>query len=265
MKEYLYCIDSDGCAMDTMTIKHVKCFGPQFITVFGLAKYQNELIKRWNDINLYEKTRGINRFAGLHMILNEIDSDYMKINGLDEYNVWYNSTDAFSEAALEDYISAHNRAEYNLSCLFKALKWSKETNKCINALTEEEKKAFPGVKETIELLHDFADVAVVSSANRAAVEEEWERCGLLEHVDYVCAQDIGDKKSCIANILSKGYDRKKTVMIGDAVGDEEAASCNGVGYFQIVPGRETESWEQLKHIAEELKEVNERLLNSMSK
>ena len=24
-KEYLICIDSDGCAIDTMDIKHIKC------------------------------------------------------------------------------------------------------------------------------------------------------------------------------------------------------------------------------------------------
>lgn len=25
-KDYLVCVDSDGCAMDTMDIKHFKCF-----------------------------------------------------------------------------------------------------------------------------------------------------------------------------------------------------------------------------------------------
>lgn len=27
-KDFLICVDSDGCAMDTMDIKHIKCFGP---------------------------------------------------------------------------------------------------------------------------------------------------------------------------------------------------------------------------------------------
>ena len=27
-QDYLVCVDSDGCAMDTMDIKHFKCFGP---------------------------------------------------------------------------------------------------------------------------------------------------------------------------------------------------------------------------------------------
>ena len=27
-KDFLICVDSDGCAMDTMDIKHFRCFGP---------------------------------------------------------------------------------------------------------------------------------------------------------------------------------------------------------------------------------------------
>ena len=27
-RPYLVCVDSDGCAMDTMDIKHKRCFGP---------------------------------------------------------------------------------------------------------------------------------------------------------------------------------------------------------------------------------------------
>ena len=26
--DYLICVDSDGCVMDTMTCKHMHCFGP---------------------------------------------------------------------------------------------------------------------------------------------------------------------------------------------------------------------------------------------
>ena len=35
-KEYLVCIDSDGCAFDTMEIKHKECFCPAYINYFGL-------------------------------------------------------------------------------------------------------------------------------------------------------------------------------------------------------------------------------------
>ena len=37
-KEYLICVDSDGCAMDTMDTKHITCFGPCLIPVWGLSR-----------------------------------------------------------------------------------------------------------------------------------------------------------------------------------------------------------------------------------
>ena len=38
-KEYLICVDSDGCAMDTMDSKHITCFGPCLIPVWGLSPW----------------------------------------------------------------------------------------------------------------------------------------------------------------------------------------------------------------------------------
>lgn len=32
--KFIVCIDSDGCAMDTMNIKHDKCFGPYAVEIF---------------------------------------------------------------------------------------------------------------------------------------------------------------------------------------------------------------------------------------
>ena len=72
-KEYLICVDSDGCAMDTMDSKHITCFGPCLIPVWGLSPWEQKIRRRWDEINLYTMTRGINRFKGLAMILAEID------------------------------------------------------------------------------------------------------------------------------------------------------------------------------------------------
>ena len=38
-KEWLVCVDSDGCAMDTMDSKHHQAFCPQLIRVYGLEEY----------------------------------------------------------------------------------------------------------------------------------------------------------------------------------------------------------------------------------
>ena len=71
--EYLICIDSDGCAMDTMEVKHRECFGPQWIYTYGLEAHFDECMKIWLDINLYSITRGINRFKGLALALKQIE------------------------------------------------------------------------------------------------------------------------------------------------------------------------------------------------
>ena len=38
--EYVFCVDSDGCAMDTMTYKHELFFGPLAADVFGVKDDQ---------------------------------------------------------------------------------------------------------------------------------------------------------------------------------------------------------------------------------
>ena len=77
-KEFLVCIDSDGCAIDTMDIKHIKCFGPCMIKEWNLEEWQEPILKSWNDVNLYTLTRGINRFKGLQTALVEINEKYTK-------------------------------------------------------------------------------------------------------------------------------------------------------------------------------------------
>lgn len=83
-KDFLIGIDSDGCAMDTMDCKHILCFGPCLIPVWELEPWKEWVLRRWNEINLYTMTRGINRFKGLAIILKEIDEQWKKIYGADE-------------------------------------------------------------------------------------------------------------------------------------------------------------------------------------
>jgi len=92
-------------------------------------------------------------------------------------------------------------------------------------------------------------VAMVSSANRDAVEEEWGKFGLLEHTDIVLAQDIGSKAACIREMLKFGYDLNKVVMVGDAPGDCDAAEKNGVHYYPILVNHEKESWDEAIAVA----------------
>lgn len=238
-REYLVCVDSDGAAMDTMDIKHIRCFGPCMVTEWGLETWRDDILKRWNDINLYTLTRGINRFKGLAMALEEIHEAYTAIEGIEDLKRWTEETKELSNRALEQAWK-----ETGSACLGKALNWSIEVNKKIEALEDVDKMPFPGVKEGLRDSHVPADVAVVSSANQDAVQEEWERCGLLEHVDLLCCQNEGSKAHILEELLKKGYERDHVVMIGDALGDKAAAEQNGVLYYPILVKREEESWRE---------------------
>ncbi|MBQ8402858.1 MAG: HAD hydrolase-like protein [Clostridia bacterium] len=239
-KEWLVCVDSDGCAMDTMDIKHIRCFGPCMVREWGLDAWKKEILVRWNEINLYTLTRGINRFKGLAIALSEINEKYMPIEGIESLCKWAEESPELSNGALKAQIE-----DCSENAIFKkALSWSIAVNKAITELPEAEKVPFAKAKEALAFAHESADVAIVSSANLDAVLEEWAKHGLLEHTDIVLSQNAGSKAFCIGELLKKGYDKEKVVMCGDAPGDMSAAEKNGVYYYPILVKREKESWEE---------------------
>ena len=238
--EFLICVDSDGCAMDTMDIKHFRCFGPCMVAQWQLEAWEAEILSRWNEINLYTMTRGINRFKGLAMALTEINAKYCPIEDLDTLYTWAETSPELSNDALQRAIDANPGS----TSLPKALLWSQTVNKAIQALPESQIKPFPLAREALAFAHGKADVAIVSSANLGAVLEAWEKHGLLPHTDIVLAQNAGSKAFCIAQLLKKGYDPRKVLMCGDAPGDLQAAEKNGVFYFPILVRREKGAWEE---------------------
>ena len=235
--DFLICIDSDGCAIDTMDIKHIKCFGPCMVTEWNLEEWKEPILERWNEVNLYTLTRGINRFKGLAVALIEINEKYITIEGLDEFVRWTEETKELSNESLEVEIEKTNNI-----CLKKALEWSKSVNKSIDLLSDDEKCPFEGVKEAIILAKKVADIAIVSSANEKAVLDEWNKHGLLENVDIVLTQNIGSKSYCINKLIAKGYSRNNVLMVGDALGDLKAAEENEALYYPIMVRKEKESW-----------------------
>lgn len=236
--KFLVCVDSDGCAIDSMDIKHINCFGPRMVDEWNLHEWAKPILDRWNDINLYTLTRGINRFKGLIMALKEIDAQYIKIEDLDSLDKWVSTTNELSNNALTKAIEENPES----ICLKKALSWSNAVNASIKKLPQEKVLPYEMVKEALIFAHERADIAIVSSANLGAVMEEWERHELLPHVDIVLAQNAGTKAYCIQELLKKGYDKKNVVMCGDAPGDLEAAKINGVFYYPIKVRHEKESW-----------------------
>ena len=142
-KEYLVCVDSDGCVMDTMEVKHIRCFGPCMVEEWGLETWKDEILASWNDVNLYTLTRGINRFKGLVIVLKEVNEKYKKVEDVATLIRWVEHAKELSNGALEREIAANPQSV----ALQKALSWSRSVNERINALPEEEKLPFLMAKE----------------------------------------------------------------------------------------------------------------------
>ena len=242
-KDYLFCVDSDGCVIDGMKVKHVECFGPSLVEEWELDTNSEEILRYWNKINLYSMTRGINRFKGLLNTLEYInEKGYLEIdtNALKE---WIETTKELSAASLKNAIQENDKEH-----LIKALSWSDRVNEKVNSLSEDKKKPFWGVSDILSKFSMFADIAVVSSANLEAVEDEWKKNELLKYVKYIMTQEKGSKKECILELLESGYESGKTIMVGDAPGDIQAAKDAGVLYYPILPEKEIGSWNRLERI-----------------
>lgn len=238
-KRFLVCVDSDGCAMDTMEVKHRKCFGPKAIEVWGLQDIETKFLEIWNMVNLYSKTRGINRFKGLAKTFELLSEEGIDMPDFSSVNKWIENTTELSNPALEKEILQTKDEQ-----LVKVLEWSNAVNKAISELPEDD-KPFSNVKEGLEIISSVADVAIVSSANGGAVMAEWTRHELAPFVNVMLGQEAGTKAACIANLKRNNYYEDEVLMVGDAPGDLEAAVKNGVLYYPILVGREDFSWKRL--------------------
>lgn len=241
MRKFLVCVDSDGTAMDTMDIKHFRCFGPILTDVFDLEEEQEMALKLWNQVNLYSATRGINRFAGLALVLGKIQEEVRPVDGLEGYLRWTKEAGELSNRSLREALEQSGNV-----CMCRALDWSQRVNEAIGKLPASESGPFPGAAESLKLTRKYADIAVVSSANPEAVAHEWEYHGLSPYADMVYAQDAGTKKECISKLCRMDYAPGGILMIGDAPGDLEAAAYNGVFFYPILVGKERESWQEYR-------------------
>ena len=112
--------------MDTMDIKHFQCFGPCMVGEWGLEEWKEAILTRWNEINLYTMTRGINRFKGLAMALKEINEQYTKIEDVDLLCKWVEESDELSNASVEREFTKTQKDVFK-----KTLTWSQKVNQKI--------------------------------------------------------------------------------------------------------------------------------------
>ena len=198
-KELLVCVDSDGCAIDTMEVKHRKCFGPKAVETWGLEGIEDRFLDVWNTVNLYSKTRGINRFKGLVRTFEILKSEGLDLPEFSQIQKWTQTSSELSNPALEKAVE-----EFGHNELIQTLEWSYAVNKSIEELPKDD-QPFSNVKEGLESISTVADIAIVSSANSSAVEEEWTRHGLTSYIQILLGQEAGTKATCISGLKEHNY------------------------------------------------------------
>ena len=242
-QKFLVGIDSDGCVFDTMELKHKECFIPNFINFYelqGVSKYAREAAEF---VNLYSKSRGVNRFPALIEQLDwlrrrpEVKARGVKVPRPEGVIHWIEQETKLGNPALEKVVEATGDPD-----LKKALKWSLAVNESVANMVRNV-PPFPYVKKCLERFADFADMVVVSATPNEALQAEWEEHGVARFVRAICGQETGTKTETLA--LAKLYEEGKTLMIGDAPGDYKAAEANGCLFYPINPGNEEASWKRL--------------------
>lgn len=239
MKNYAFCVDSDGCVMDTMTPKHRFCFGSEAIKMWNLLPWEKEAEKRWEEINLWQKTRGINRFQGIYRFLYEFRDKISEADELPRLEHWLQTTGEYSERALAEEVK-----KTGSKLLQQVLDWSDKVNESINQIPKEKTRVFTGAKDIISRICKETDIYIISSANREAVCREWEEASVLNYVTECMTQEKGTKCECLKKVCALGYESSHVLMVGDALGDKESADVAGIPFFPILAGKEEESWQE---------------------
>lgn len=241
-KEFLVCIDSDGCAFDTMEIKHKECFCPAYIEYFGLQAVSKYARDAWDFANLYSCYRGIHRLLALLKALDvlaerrEVQERHFTPPALSELRAYVQQGLPLSNAGLQAYLNEHPEAED----IRTTLAWSIEVNERVGRMVHGV-PPFPHVRESLEKLSQHANIVIVSATQQLALEREWSEHHLLSLVSAVKGQESGSKKEIIAS-LRNDYAAGHVLMIGDAPGDQAAAKTNDALFYPICPDQEAESW-----------------------
>jgi phosphoglycolate phosphatase-like HAD superfamily hydrolase len=240
--EFLVGIDSDGCAFDSMEIKHKECFIPAFIQhmhLQAISKYAREACEF---TNLYSKTRGANRFPAYLLALDlleqraEVKARGVKLPKLQGVRAWVKRETKLGTKTIIPEADKTGDAD-----LKQAAAWSKAVDDAVNAMVHGV-PPFPGVREALEKMLPKADLIVCSATPNGALQKEWLEHDIDKYVQAICGQEVGSKKESLTQCKAFGYEPHKMLMIGDAPGDQQAAKAVGTLYYPINPGHEEESW-----------------------
>ena len=155
-------IDSDGCAFDTMEIKQKECFCPNAIKHWELQKISKYARETWEFVNLYSKTRGVNRFLALIEVMRlleqrpEVKARNAVLPDMTPLVKWTEKETKLGNPALNEYSKTAKN-----EIIDRALAWSLSVNADIKDLVYGI-PPFPFVRESLDKMTGKADAIVVS-------------------------------------------------------------------------------------------------------
>jgi phosphoglycolate phosphatase-like HAD superfamily hydrolase len=246
--EFFIGVDSDGCAFDTMEVKHKECFIPNTIKHWRLqavSKYAREAAEF---VNLYSKWRGINRWPALVMVFDllkeraEVIRRGVPIPEASRIRDFIRASEIegipLSNDGLKQYMAEHSDPE-----LDTAWKWTTGVNATVADMVHGV-PPFPYVRDSLEALKNRADMIVVSATPTEALTREWEEHDIAKYMRVIAGQEMGKKALHLELATKDHYAPNHILMIGDAPGDMRAARANEALFYPINPGDEEASWQR---------------------
>jgi phosphoglycolate phosphatase-like HAD superfamily hydrolase len=242
--EYLVAVDSDGCAFDSMEIKHKECFIPKIIKHWQLQAVSKYARAAGEFVNLYSKWRGVNRFPALIMVFDllrewpEVIRRNIDIPVAQPLRDWIERETKLGNPALAAEVERTGDP-----VLRRAFEWSEAVNAAVADMVYGV-PPFPHVRDSLEAASSWADVIVCSATPTEALTREWSEHGIAEYTRVIAGQELGSKAEHLALAMAGRYDAERVIMLGDAPGDRKAAIANGVRFYPINPGAEETSWKR---------------------
>lgn len=235
-------VDSDGCAFDTMEMKHKKVFIPLAVELWNLGPIEKEFCDTAEFVNLYSCFRGMNRFPALlktFQLMEKRKDMEGRTDLIPDYTqlmTFCEEIRTYSNDSLKKYM------EYRKDpFLEKLLMWSEEGDRRMEIGTKGN-RPFPYVEKSLQMAAESCDLVIISSAAASALEYEWGQCGLAGYMAAAAGQEAGDKKHQLKTAKEKGYAGVNCLMIGDSLGDLLAAKENGFLFYPVMPADEISSW-----------------------
>jgi hypothetical protein len=246
-KKYFVGIDSDGCAMDAMDIKHQECFTPSYIKHWDLQPISTLARQTALFVNLGSVTRGLNRWLALKQLL-DLLRDRVEVAERGVTIPEYPELGEFTTAPgypLSDKGIAKYYEDHPSQTIARAIRWGDGVNESIADMVHG-CGPFPGVREALIALQDEVDCMTVSATPLHALTYEWNAHDIAKYVKAIAGQEMGSKAEHVEYAAKGKYDPDKIMLIGDAPGDRDAAAKVDCLYYPILPGNEKFSWQRFK-------------------